>query len=332
MADHLDISELLNIVDGYQKTRILFSAIDLGIFEKINAKPINAEEVAVECGSDPLFTETILNSLVSMNLLDKNSNIYKNSDATDQYLLKSSNSYIGDIVLFTGNSWDAWQELTASIKEGIPKSKPYIEKQHDKDWEYFIKGMHNFALSRGDAETTTRLIDLSKNNNLLDVACGPGTYSFELAKKYSNLNIILFDLPNTINITRDIGTEYLFSERIKYVEGDYNVDDFPSSYDCALLFNIIHQENEDNNLILIRKIYDGLEQDGTLIIKDHLLNENKTLPVDGALFSVQMRLTNGGRCYSENEVRSWMSDVGFRDITKIDPEAPMTSAFMTGIK
>jgi len=328
----LDISDLLGIIDGYQKTRILFSAIELGIFEKINANPINAEKVAAECGSDSRYTETILNSLVSMNLLDKNDDHYKITDVANKYLLKSSDSYIGDIVLFTGNSWDTWGGLTASIKEGKPKAKPYIEEQHDKEWEYFIKGMHNFALSRGDAETTSLLIDLSYRKNLLDIACGPGTYSFELAKKYSNLNIILFDLPSTIEITRKIGTEYPFSERVKYFEGDYNIDDFPSSYDCALLFNIIHQESYDDNLKLIGKIYDGLDQGGILIIKDHILNEDKTLPVDGSLFSVQMRLTNGGRCYSESEVRSLMSDVGFGDITKIEPRAPMTSAFMTGIK
>ena len=328
----MEFSELLKIVDGYQKTRILFSAVDIGIFDKINANPANAEDVADRCGTDSRYTETILNSLVSMKFLDKNDDIYRNTDAAVQYLMKDSDSYIGDIILFTGNSWDAWGKLSASIKEGKPKSKPYIEKQHDKEWDDFIKAMHNYALSRGDADTTARLIDLSKQNNLLDVACGPGTYSFELAKKYSNLNIILFDLPKTINITKKIGVEYPFTDRIKYVEGDYNVDDFPSSYDCALLFNIIHQENYDTNLKLIGKIFDGLDQGGILIIKDHILNEDKTLPEDGSIFSVQMRLTNGGRCYSESEVRSWMSDVGFSDITKIGPAAPMTSAFMTGIK
>ena len=111
----MDISDLLSVVDGYQKSRILFSAIELDIFEKINANPINAEEVAVKCDSDSRYTETILNSLVSMNLLDKNDDHYKITDATDKYLLKSSDSYIGDIILFTGNSWDAWGGLTASI-------------------------------------------------------------------------------------------------------------------------------------------------------------------------------------------------------------------------
>ena len=328
----MEVSELLNIVDGYQQTRILFSAIEIGIFERINNNPSNSAEVSAECGTDSRYTESILNSLVSMKLLNKKDNIYDNSDAADQYLVKASESYIGDIILFTGNYWDTWGKLSSSIKEGKPQSKPYIEKQHDEEWEYFIKGMHNFALSRGDAEKTTQLIDLSSYSNLLDIACGPGTYSFELAKKYSNLKVILFDLPNTIDITKRIGIEYPVSDRIKYIAGDYNRDDFPASYDCALLFNIIHQENSDSNGNLIKKIYNNLEEGGILIIKDHILNENKTLPEDGSIFSVQMRLINGNRCYSEYEVRTWMSKAGFREITKIGPVAPMTSAFITGIK
>jgi len=328
----LEFVELMDIVDGYQKTRILFSAVEIGIFEKINNRPANAADVAAECGTDARYTETILNSLVSMNLLHKSRNIYKNTDAASRYLLNGSDSYIGDIIRFTGNSWNTWSELSTSIREGKPQSQPYIEKQHDKDWKYFIKGMHNFALSRGDAEAATRLIDLSNYSNLLDIACGPGTYSLELAKKYASLNIILFDLPKTIQLSKRIAAEYSFSDRVKYVEGDYNNDDFPLAYDCAILFNIIHQESSDGNLKLISKIYNGLENNGILVIKDHILNEDKTLPEDGSIFSVQMRLTNGGRCYSESEVRSWMSAVGFREISKIGPAPPMTSAFMTGKK
>ena len=322
----------MQIVNGFQASRILNSAINLGVFEAIKGDAIEAVELSERCGTDVNSTEVLLNSLVSMKLLRKGENRYSNNESSKRFFLKGSESYVGDIIQFTGDDWKRWEKLTSTIRDGTSQEKPYIEKRHESGWGNFIRGMHNFALSRGDASITADVIDLSKVSRLLDVACGPGTYSYELCNKYPDIRAILFDLPETIDIAKEIAIEYSLDERLEFVEGNYKHDDFPESIDCALLFNIIHQETSEENLKLIEKIYQCLNPDGFLLIKDHILNEEKTAPYDGAMFSVQMQLMMGGRCYSGSEIKSWLSDVGFRDILIKDPVPPMTSAFVIGKK
>ncbi len=328
----MEFKDLMQIVNGFQASRILHSAVELGVFEAIKGNSIEAVELSELCGTNINTTEILLNALVSMELLSKEENRYSNNESSKRFLLKGSESYIGDIIQFTGDDWKSWEKLTLTIREGTPQEKPYMEKRHESEWEYFIRGMHNFALSRGDAAITAELIDLSKATRLLDVACGPGTYSYELCKKYPDIKALLFDLPETITIAKKISMEYSLGERLEFVEGDYKTDNFPESIDCALLFNMVHQETSEENIKLFEKISKSLNKDGVLLIKDHILNEGKTAPYDGSTFSVQMQLMTGGRCYSGNEIKSWLSDVGFRDIDIKDPVPPMTSAFVTGIR
>ena len=328
----MDFNDLIKIIDGFRDSRIIHSAVELGVFESLTEKSLDSNTVADSCHSDESTTEILLNALVSMNLLNKSESLFSNSKATTEYLVRSSKLYIGDIISFTGRTWNSWGNLTDTIRTGKPQETPYTEKQYDEEWEYFIRGMHNFALSRSDAKITADVVDLSDRSILLDVASGPGTYSYELCLRYPKLRAILFDLPETSKIAKKISSEYDLVGRLEFIEGNYKNDDFPADVDCALLFNIIHQENSAENETLIDKIYRSLSKNGMLVIKDHILNDEKTVPADGSLFSLQMKLTTGGRCYNEMEVYEWMSNAGFSDIKTVGPISPMTSAFIMGIK
>ena len=328
----MDFNDLIKIIDGFRDSRIIHSAVELGIFESLTEKPLNSNGVADCCHSDLSNTETLLNALVSMSLLNKSKSLFSNSDTVNKYLIRSSNLYMGDIISFTGRTWDSWGNLTDTITTGRPQEPPYTKKQYGEEWESFIRGMHNFAISRGDANITADVVELSGKSILLDVACGSGTYSYELCMRYPNLNAILFDLPETTKVAKKISSEYKLDGRLEFIEGNYKKDDFPTDVDCALLFNIIHQESSLDNETLIIKIYNSLSKNGILVIKDHILNDEKTLPVDGSIFSLQMKLTTGGRCYNEIEIYEWMSNAGFSEMKTVGPISPMTSAFIIGIK
>ena len=48
------------------------------------------------------------------------------------------------------------------------------------------------------------------------------------------------------------------------------------------------------------------------------MNNDKTEPAHGAIFSINMLVgVEGGDCYSEKEVSSWMKKAGFSDISKV---------------
>jgi hypothetical protein len=69
------------------------------------------------------------------------------------------------------------------------------------------------------------------------------------------------------------------------------------------------------NLGLIRKSYGALNPGGLIAIQKHLLEADRTRPVSGSLFSVNMLVnTHGGRSYSAQEIKKWLSLTGFKKV------------------
>ena len=73
-------------------------------------------------------------------------------------------------------------------------------------------------------------------------------------------------------------------DRVDLVGGDFYHDDLPSGHDLALLSAIIHQNSLDQNTDLFRKILAALEPGGRVVIRDHIMSEDRTEPAPGAIF------------------------------------------------
>jgi len=68
----------------------------------------------------------------------------------------------------------------------------------------------------------------------------------------------------------------------------------------------------------VRKCYNSLNSNGKIVIQDWIMNDAKTEPIQGAIFSINMLVgVEGGDCYSENEVRTWLSMQDFQTLRKL---------------
>jgi hypothetical protein len=70
-----------------------------------------------------------------------------------------------------------------------------------------------------------------------------------------------------------------------------------------------------------------------MMIKDHILDDDRVNPAVGAIFSLLMLLTTaGGRCYSFSEIKNWMNRADLSSIERIDLPPPLTSSLVIGTK
>jgi len=84
------------------------------------------------------------------------------------------------------------------------------------------------------------------------------------------------------------------------------------------LSHVLHIFDRDKNIALLKKIYDSLpNENGTIIISEWLLNDEKTGPIPSALMGLTMIVENsGGRGYSYNEILQMLTEVGFKNIER----------------
>jgi cyclopropane fatty-acyl-phospholipid synthase-like methyltransferase len=193
--------------------------------------------------------------------------------------------------------------------------------------------MDSLVKARGDAEVLAETLDLSNVNNILDIGSGPATYTIHLCRKNPGLHATLFDLPGTLKVTEGFVKDSGLGDRIRLEAGDYRVDPITGSYQMVFLSNIIHAESAEENTRLMRKIYQCLENNGSAVIKDHILDDSLTQPPVGALFTLLMLLTTEqGRCYSFSEIKAWLHQAGFKAVKEIPLPAPLTSSLVVGEK
>ena len=148
----------------------------------------------------------------------------------------------------------------------------------------------------------------------LDLGGGPGTYTIEMAKK--GISVTIFDTPETIEIAKEV-IKKSGVKNINFLQGDFLADDFGRHYDLIFISQILHAYSEDDNIMVLKKCRNALNKNGRIIIQEFFIDKDRANPVQSALFSINMLVnTEGGRCYSPEEIKRWYLKTGFRKIQK----------------
>ena len=327
----MDFAEITRINGAFIESRILQTAVLLGIFDAV-ADGATAAAVAARLDTNPRATGLLMNALVAMGLLLKYQEVFRLTPAAETYLRSDAPHSLTGMIRFDAALWEGWSRLPQAVRTGQPVRRPDMFQDDPQDTERFIRAMHSLVMARGDIDLIVDFLELDGVERLLDIGSGPGTYPIHFCLKHPHLRATIFDLPGTLAVTRQFVDAAPCRDRIELIAGDYNRDPLPAGFGMAFLSNIIHGEDEDANLRLMRRICAALEPGGRIVIKDHILDADLTSPAVGAIFSMQMVLYTRGRDYSFDEVRGWLQRAGFSNIAHRPLEPPLTSALVTAVK
>lgn len=216
----------------------------------------------------------------------------------------------------TVNLWDTWSTMTEAVRKGttVLMREPVNERQ--SQWlESFIAAMH--MRGKEQAKKVATAVDLTNVSKVLDVGGGSGILSFGFVNAKKGLKATVFDLPNVINLTKKYIEGEGFTGQVDTVTGDYLKDKLGSGYDLVLLSAIIHSNSPEENKLLFSKCVKALNPGGQVVVLDHVMSEDRTEPLTGALFALNMLVgTPEGDTYTEAEIKSWMKEAGLSDITR----------------
>ncbi|MBV8358429.1 MAG: hypothetical protein JO189_10895 [Deltaproteobacteria bacterium] len=336
MADEkLDFTRLMEMAGGHAEARAIQTALKLGLFEALHPDERDSDALAAAIHCEARATMLLANTLVALGLLHKNAGRYALTDAARRFLLERSPEYLGGMILFDEALWSTWGKLDESIRSGQPARTPDMYQSHPDETGRFIRAMDSLVRARGDAVWTAQTLDLSGAQVVADLGGGPGTYLIEFLRRWPHLHGILFDLPATLDVTRQLvsGHDGALRERLTLHELDYNLDEIPGPLDVIFMSNIIHSEHEAANSALIAKCFRALASGGLLVIKDHIMEPELTVPAVGAVFSLYLLLTTRGRDYSFEEVVEWEHGAGFTDIRlQALPSPPFSSSMVLARK
>src|SRR5262249_24440911 len=188
--------------------------------------------------------------------------------------------------------------------------------------ELLLRGLHADALRL--APVLAARLDLGQRRRMLDLGGGTGAYAITFCQAHPRLSAVVFDLPGPLTLAYELVSAAGLTDRIGLVVGDFRTAALPRGFDLALLSNILHGQSAETNQQILTAVYAALEPGGELILRDVLMDEDRTTPMFGALFTVNLVLHSpAGRCYTYNEVKSWLMAAGFHDLEVLETNAAL---------
>jgi predicted O-methyltransferase YrrM len=321
-----NVGKLLGTSSAFWRSSTIHAAVKLEIFSIIGDRERTLAEISNSLGAKQRGVKMLLNGLTAMGLLKHEDNVYKNTDFTGSYLVKSRPSYMGHIILHHFHLVDGWSQLHDAVLQG----EPVETRSHGEEVEResFQLGMFNLAMAI--APSIAAAVDLKGRHHLLDLGGGPGTHAIHFCLANPTLKATIYDRKTTEPFARKTTAEFGVADRIDFVAGDFNVDPLSGPFDVAWLSQILHSNSYEECQTLIEKTVKALEPGGLILIHEFFLNDTLDGPLFPALFSMNMLLHNYGRSYAEKEVREMLVRAKVRDIKRLGFQGPNDSAILCG--
>lgn len=325
---------LIDSFSAMMNAKAILAANELGLFNALAERPLTASALAEQLGVSARGVSDLADALCANGYLTRRGDKVALSRIARKWLVRSSPDYIGNMLEHVNDLWAVWLNLEEAIRKGAPPAADYEDWLKDKDYRRMLRrhivGLRDTAhltapemlravklpaakqASKASSEPTKR----PAARRLLDIGGGHGGYSIAFCKKYPDLAATVFDLEGTAEIGREIVEREQMSGRVKFQVGDFLKDDFDTGYAVALYFNILHNFSEQDNRLVLAKVFDALRPGGLLVVWDMFKKLEGERDVQPALMALHMLVASGGTSYLIDEVDSWLGEIGFRRVVQ----------------
>lgn len=305
-----DRQQILDMAASYRTACLLGAAAELDLFTRIGGRSASAEGLAEELEADVRALVILLDALAALGLLEKSQGRYTVPSEVRPLLMAGTPETLLPMILHSMNVLRSWSQLAWVVKAGIPAPRTASIRGPQADREAFVAAMHSISGPIAD-QVVARLQPL-RFTHLLDVGGASGTWTLALLRAVPQARATLFDLPDAIAQARQRLAQTEVAGRVTLVAGDFYLDELPAGADFAWVSAIIHQHSRRENRELFAKVFRALVPGGQIAIRDVVMDPDRTRPVFGALFAVNMLVnTERGGTFTFAEIAEDLQAAGF---------------------
>jgi len=308
---------------GIQRGRLLLTGAELDIFTMLTPSPLSAEEVTERLRGNLRAVTILLDVLTAMDFLIKKDGRYQTEQSAARLLSSQEPNSLLPMIKHGAHLWRTWSRLTDIVSDVDNKDKKDIPERGEDDLKAFIGAMHLGALRFAPEVVTS--VDAGQAKFLIDVGGGSGSYTLTFLEACPDMKATLFDLPPVIEMARERMEEAGMTDRVNLIPGDFYKDELPPGHDLALISAIIHQNSPEQNQDLYDKVFRSLDSGGRIVIRDHVMESDRTRPVDGAIFAVNMLVnTSGGGTWTYDEINQGLTKAGFTRVKQLQSKGMLS--------
>jgi SAM-dependent methyltransferase len=241
--------------------------------------------------------------------------------------------YVGDfLTLADRRSYPLWAHLTDTLRTDQPRQEladkdlfdaVYADPKRAAIYPAVMSSLSALAIA-----ALTEVFPWTDQRTVCDVGPSQGALLVHLVRRYPQLEGLGFDLPDVAPMFAEYVEQAGVGDRVRFVPGGFFADPLPSA-DVMVMGHILHDWNLDTKRMLLGKAHKALRPDGTLVLYETLIDDERRSNTFGLLMSLHMAIrTRGGFDYTAADGRSWLLEAGFRDV-RVQHLAGAHSALIT---
>jgi len=304
---------------------VLQAGAELEVFDALKEKVATAEELARRLSCNRRGLATLLDALAALGALEKRGSTYSLPTGLEAFLTRTGSHSVVSMLQHQANCLRNWGQLARVVKTGEPAERTPSVRGSAGDQESFIGAMDN--ISGPVAAKVIQSVQPLHFERLLDIGGASGMWTIAFLEACSSGRATLFDLPHVIPMAQRRLTQAGLADRVELAPGDFIIDPLPSGgADLAWVSAIVHQNSRDETRLLFEKVFEALVPGGRIAIRDMVMEPDRTRPVAGALFAINMLVaTEGGGTFTFEELREDLESAGFRETAVLRPDQGMNA-------
>lgn len=305
---------LQKMARAYTESATLYAAIDLDLFSHIDKGADSVASLAVAMDVTPLNAERLVIACQAMGLINETDAQLSNADDVDRFLVRGKPGYSASWMTFTRPDAPGWLDLTSHLRSKIPPTilGMYADLTVDEARAYHAA---TYSIGMGAGRRFARQVDLSTRRKLLDLGGGSGAYSINAVQANPGLSAVVLDLPAVVEVTAGYLAEAGVADRVSTMGADFTDCEMPGDVDAIVMASNLPLYDEGVIADVIARSYNALLPGGEMHLVGEMLQDDKSGPVDAAMWGLAEALNGGGgKAHTIAQCRRFFRDAGFVDI------------------
>jgi O-methyltransferase domain/Dimerisation domain len=321
----MDPGRIMQVGMGFFASKTMLSAVELGVFTELAARPATADELGERLGIDERARRDFLDGLVALGFLERDGDgedgTYSNAADCDLFLDRNKPMYVGGILeMANARLYPFWADLTEALQTGAPQNeikhtgKGMFEELYAEP-ERLEQFMHAMSgTSAGNFHALAEQFDFSRYSTLADVGGATGQLSIIVAQRHPHMRCTTCDLPVVRPIAERAIAAAGMGDRVSAVDLDFFTEPVPEA-DVVTMGMILHDWNLERKKQLIRAAYDALPEGGAFIAVENLIDDARRENVFGLMMSLNMLIEFGDAFdFTGADFAGWCREAGFREV------------------
>jgi O-methyltransferase domain/Dimerisation domain len=303
-----ELQELLAVVRGYQRSRAVTVAAELGIADLLRDGPRDVDELAAATGTHSAALYRLLRALASIGIFAEGAGRRFALNPMGRYLCRDHPFSVDPVTRMFGGDyqWRSWGELSHSVRTG---ENAAVHALGCNIWEYrrrhpgygviFDAAMR--SLSRLDSAAVLAAHDFGRYGVVADVGGGTGAMLAAVLAVHPSARGILFDQPQVVAGADAVLRAAAVADRVSVVPGDF-FEEVPPGADAYLLCRILHDWTDEDAVRILRSVRGAMVPEARLLLVEAVVGPPNEDPT-AKFLDLLMLVSAGGQERTEDEWR-----------------------------